>query len=62
MAHHMHLRVQKAAGLIASSNMRMQEIAAGVGFDDPYYFSRAFKNHLQVSPMSYRRRLRSGQE
>lgn len=56
MAHHMHLRVQEAAGLLASTGLTVKEVAARMGFHDPYYFSRAFKSHLQISPSGYRQR------
>jgi len=57
MAHHMHLRMQEAAGLLASTDLNIKEVAARMGFQDPYHFSRAFKSHLQTSPTGYRRQL-----
>lgn len=57
MAHHMHLRVQEAAGLLASTDLHIKEVSSRMGFHDPYYFSRAFKSHLQISPSGYRKRL-----
>jgi iron complex transport system substrate-binding protein len=31
------------------------DIAASVGYDDPFYLSRIFKKHLGLSPSGYRR-------
>jgi len=62
IAHHMHLRMQEAAGLLASTDLNIKEVAARMGFQDPYHFSRAFKSHLHTSPMGYRRQLAQTQE
>jgi len=62
IAHHMHLRMQEAAGLLASTDLNIKEVAARMGFQDPYHFSRAFKSHLHTSPMGYRRQLAKTQE
>ncbi len=49
------LQIEKAERLLISSNMNITEIAQKVGFDDPLYFSRAFKNHTSYSPTDYRK-------
>lgn len=36
------------------TNKSVKEIAVELGFDDPYYFSRLFKNVSDVSPETYR--------
>jgi len=46
-------RVQKACCLLRYSNCSVQEIALSVGFEDPFYFSRAFKEIMGVSPRQY---------
>ena len=48
-------RLQKAAGLLIRSGESVGSIAAQCGFDNPFYFSRMFKEKYQVSPLDYRR-------
>jgi AraC family transcriptional regulator, transcriptional activator of pobA len=44
----------EAARLLRFTNMHVQQVALQVGYDDPLYFSRAFKRHFGESPMAYR--------
>ncbi|WP_303318337.1 AraC family transcriptional regulator [Flavivirga abyssicola] len=48
------LRIQKACHLLDFSSLRINEIARAIGYDDPYYFTRVFKNIMGKSPSSYR--------
>ncbi len=50
-----HLRLQEACRLLATSERKLDDIAASVGYSDPFYFSRIFKKHLGLSPSVYRR-------
>ncbi len=50
-----HLRVQKAALLLSSSDDKIIDIALSCGFSDMSYFSRAFKSSRGMSPKEYRR-------
>lgn len=36
------------------NNLSIKEIAFELGFEDPAYFTRFFKNHIGVSPQQYR--------
>ena len=47
-------RISQATNLIKMTNLTVREIAEQCGFDDPFYFSRAFKKHVGVSPSKYR--------
>ena len=49
-----HLRLQEACRLLATSDRKLADIAACVGYDDVFYFSRLFKKHLALSPTEYR--------
>jgi AraC family transcriptional regulator of arabinose operon len=49
-----HLKMKRACGLLRSTEAPVYEIAAGLGYEDPYYFSRAFKKVVGVSPREYR--------
>jgi AraC-like DNA-binding protein len=49
--------MNKAQQLLANTDMNLQDIARQVGYDDPYTFSRAFKNTIGISPQFYRKNL-----
>jgi transcriptional regulator GlxA family with amidase domain len=54
----MHLRIQRACALLDATAMRISEIAVATGYDDPFYFSRVFKNIMNSSPVKYRKELK----
>lgn len=47
-------KIQKAAALLTSTSMQIQNIATAVGFFDVQYFSKQFKKTMGASPSSYR--------
>ncbi|HKW29852.1 MAG TPA: AraC family transcriptional regulator [Verrucomicrobiae bacterium] len=49
-----HLRMQHACRLFDSTSLNVKEVAAALGYDDPFYFSRTFKAVNQVAPSEYR--------
>ncbi len=51
-----HLKVQKACQYLLLSAMTVKEIAAALGVDDQYYFSRLFSKLMGLSPSEYRKR------
>ncbi len=50
----MNYRFQKAAELIISTNLSIQDISNLVGYENPYNFSKMFKNFHGTSPKNYR--------
>ena len=48
------MRMERAASLLADGRLTIKAIAREVSFDDPYYFSRQFKQHFGRSPAQYR--------
>lgn len=48
------LKLEKACILLYDSDIKIKNIAVMVGYDDPYYFSRLFKKHMDMSPHQYR--------
>lgn len=48
-------RLDLAARLLCTTSLQIGEIARAVGYEDPFHFSRAFRNHHEVSPSQYRR-------
>lgn len=54
--HLINIRLEKAREiLMEDQNMSIQEVAACVGYDDAYHFSKLYKKHFGVSP-SYTRK------
>ena len=51
-------RIQRACALLKETGYSIQEISNSVGFEDPFYFSRAFKEVKGVSPRQYAARRR----
>jgi AraC-like DNA-binding protein/mannose-6-phosphate isomerase-like protein (cupin superfamily) len=49
-----HLKIQKACQYLLFTGLRIKEVAQGLGFEDPYYFSRLFTKVMGVSPALYR--------
>jgi len=48
------LRMQEACRLLDETGLSVKEVAATLGYDDPFYFSRIFKSVNQVAPSEYR--------
>ena len=58
-------RMEAARELLATSNLKIREIAGRCGYTDQHYFSYCFKRFCGESPNSMRRRLggeRTGEE
>lgn len=49
-----HLKMQKACQLLYASGEKIKTVAARLGYEDPYYFSRIFKKYIGSSPEQYR--------
>lgn len=52
------VRLDRAKLLLLSTDMKMYEIAASVGFEDPNYFSAAFKKRFSLSPNQFKEKSR----
>jgi AraC-like DNA-binding protein len=48
------MKMEEAASLLADDRWTVAAIARKLGMDDPYYFSRLFKQHFGRSPSQYR--------
>ena len=48
------MRISTAKSMLRQSNLGIGEIAARIGYADPYYFSRCFRRSVGVSPQQYR--------
>lgn len=47
------VRLKRAASLLKAGGLTVAEVAYQVGFNDPNYFSRCFKDHFHLSPSEY---------
>jgi len=50
------LKIQKACQYIALTNLKLNEIAIKLGFEEPAYFSRVFTKVMGLSPSEYRKK------
>ncbi len=55
--HVLKQRVEKAKILLRNTSTRIIDVAFEVGYDDPNYFSAAFKRVTGVTPLQYRKRI-----
>ena len=53
------LRMTRARQLLDSTTSSVKEVAAALGYSDPFYFSRLFKSVNQVPPSEYRQQRRN---
>lgn len=49
------MRMKKAAALLQDATITIAEVAYQVGMNDPFYFSKCFKQQFGVSPSTYRK-------
>lgn len=52
---HEQQRLRRAAELLRATDLPVQEVAAEIGFEDPFYFSNRFRRHFDLSPSEWRR-------
>ena len=53
-------RIARACELLETTDCSVQEVSNSVGFEDPFYFSRAFKELKGLSPRQYANAAKSG--
>ena len=49
------IRINKALELLAHSDVQVNEIAEIIGFSNPNYFHKIFKQYMDTSPLAYRK-------
>lgn len=52
------LKIHKAEALIGETNLTMAEIAYQSGFDSEFYFSKIFKQKMNINPTELRKKLK----
>jgi len=50
------LKIQKACQYIVLTNLKLNEIATKLGFEEPAYFTRVFTKIMGISPSAYRKK------
>ncbi|MDD4227124.1 MAG: AraC family transcriptional regulator [Mariniphaga sp.] len=53
-----HLKILKACEFLDYTRLKVKDISYRLGYSDPYYFTRDFKNKMGMSPRQYRNRIR----
>lgn len=51
-----HLKIQQACHYLDFTEMKINQLCAKVGYEDPLYFSRIFTKTMGMSPASYRKK------
>ncbi|WP_299434905.1 AraC family transcriptional regulator [uncultured Maribacter sp.] len=51
-------KIQKACEYLNYTDLSIKEISFMIGYEDPLYFSRIFKNYMGMSPRIYKQNLR----
>lgn len=54
--YYIFLKIQRACYLLWNTSKNIKTIAAELGYEDPYHFSRVFKNTMGLSPKEFRNR------
>jgi two-component system response regulator YesN len=49
------IRIQRAAALLAGTDMSIANVAVAVGYNDYFYFAKVFKRVAGQTPTAYRR-------
>lgn len=52
------LRMHYACQLLDTTTMGIKQVASKLGYEDPFYFSRAFRSVNEVAPSDYRQRVK----
>lgn len=53
------LKIERAGQLLVETDLKINQIALKLGFEDPYYFSRVFSKTMGMPPKKYRELHRS---
>ncbi len=55
MAYFLKLKIEQAKRMLREGEAAVSQIAEALAFDTPNYFSKTFKKHTGMSPLTYRR-------
>jgi AraC-like DNA-binding protein len=54
MRYYSRLKIEAARAMLSSTNLRVQEIADKLGYENQFGFARAFRRVSGMSPTQYR--------
>ena len=57
MKYYNQMKIQRACSYLQFSDMQIQEIAYLLGYYDPFHFSNAFMQEMEVTPKEYRKKV-----
>ena len=49
------MRMERAVELLKDDTLTVAEVSYKIGIEDPFYFSKSFKNYFGISPSQYRK-------
>jgi AraC-like DNA-binding protein len=58
MVYYNQLKIQRACSYLQFSDLKLKEVAFRLGYYDPFHFSKAFKQEMEITPREYRKRYR----
>ena len=56
MDYYNQLKIQRACSYLQFSDMKIKEIAFKLGYYDPFHFSKAFRQEMEITPKEYKKR------
>ena len=62
IAYFNQMKMYKAMGMLASTDVSIENIAKEIGISDTSYFARLFKKHASVTPSEYRSEFKRGRK
>ena len=54
MDYYINMKMDQACRLLCTTDLRVCQVAGQLGYDNQYYFSRAFKKVMGLSPKAYK--------
>ena len=59
MEYYSQLKIQRACSYLQFSDLKLKEIGYRLGYYDPFHFSKAFKQEMEITPKEYRNRYKN---
>jgi AraC-like DNA-binding protein len=56
MEYYNQLKIQRACSYLQFSDLKIKEISFRLGYYDPFHFSKAFRNEMEITPKEYKKK------